>query len=83
MDIWLYVMFIEKAKTRSRLTRAAVARNAANLKKPDDGGHLKLGGTCKGYSGVAGMYIRPGVPRRRRNSARPGLWFWRDSPPAS
>ena len=57
MDIRLYVMFIEKAKTRSRLTRAAVERHAANLKKPDNGGHLELGGAGTGCPGVAGMYI--------------------------
>lgn len=73
MDIRLYVMFIEKARTRSRLTRAAVERHAANLKKQDDSGHLELGGTCKGCPGVADMYVRPGAARRRRSSARPGL----------
>ncbi len=82
MAIRLYVMFIEKARTRSRLTRAAVERHAANLKKPDASGHLELGGARKGCPGVAGMCVRAGAARRRRSSARPGLWSWRDSPPA-
>ncbi len=82
MDIRLYVMFIEKARTRSRLTRAAVERHAANLKKPDAGRHLELGGARKGCPGAAGMYVRTGAAGRRRSSARPGLRFWRDSPPA-
>ena len=73
MDIRLYVMFIEKARTRSRLTRAAVERHAANLKKQDDSGHLELGGAGTGCPGVAGMYVRPGAAGRRRSSARPGL----------
>ncbi len=57
MEQWLYVMFIEKAKTYSRLTRAAVERHVANLKALDDSGHLELCGVFKGYPGVAGMYI--------------------------
>ena len=36
MDSWLYVMFIEKTKTYNRLTKAAVERHVANLKKLDD-----------------------------------------------
>ncbi len=57
MEQWLYVMFIEKAKTYNRLTRAAVERHVANLKALDDSGHLELCGVFKGYPGVAGMYI--------------------------
>ena len=57
MDIRLYVMFIEKAKTYNRLTKAAVERHVANIKALDDEGHLELCGVFKGYPGVAGMYI--------------------------
>ena len=57
MENWLYVMFIEKTKTYNRLTKAAVERHVANLKRLDEQGHLALAGVFKGYPGVAGMYI--------------------------
>ncbi len=57
MENRLYVMFIEKTRSYNRLTRAAVERHVANLKKLDDEGHLVLGGVFKGYPGVAGMYV--------------------------
>lgn len=57
MDGWLYVMLIEKTKLYNGLTKAAVERHAANLKKLDDTGRLELGGAFKGYPGVAGMYV--------------------------
>ena len=57
MNDWLYVMMIEKAKMYNRLTKAAVERHVANLKKLDDDGHLELGGAFKGFPGVAGMYV--------------------------
>ena len=57
MDSWLYVMFIEKTKTYNKLTKAAVERHVANLKKLDDAVYLELGGAFKGYPGVAGMYV--------------------------
>ena len=57
MKDWLYVMLIEKTKMYKRLTKAAVERHVANLKKLDDDGHLELGGAFKGFPGVAGMYV--------------------------
>ena len=57
MENWLYVMFIEKTKTYTRLTKAAVERHVANLKNLDEQGHIELAGVFKGYPGVAGMYI--------------------------
>lgn len=57
MNDWLYVMLIEKTKMYNRLTKAAVERHVANLKKLDDDGHLELGGAFKGFPGVAGMYV--------------------------
>ena len=54
---WLYVMFIEKTKSYNRLTKAAVERHVANLKSLDDEGHLEMAGVCRGYPGVAGMYL--------------------------
>ena len=57
MEQWLYVMFIEKAKTYNRLTKAAVERHVENLRQLDDAGHIALAGVFKGYPGVAGMYI--------------------------
>ena len=57
MEKWLYVMFIEKTKTSTRLTTAAVERHVANIKALDEEGHLELCGVFKGYPGVAGMYI--------------------------
>ena len=57
MEQWLYAMFIEKTKTYSRLTKAAVERHVANLKELDERGHIELAGVFKGYPGVAGMYI--------------------------
>ena len=46
MKDWLYVMLIEKTKMYNRLTKAAVERHVANLKKLDDDGHLELEKEC-------------------------------------
>ncbi len=57
MNKLMYMMLIEKSKTYNRLTKAAVTEHVENIRALDEAGKLEICGVCKGWPGMAGMYI--------------------------